>query len=398
MTRSWRAYAGSAAAGVCVLGGLVAAPTWGALTTLPAAIAVGGASGLLVAGRRARPLVGVVGCVAGVASLAATAGVLLTGQPYEPGNGAASGWGLPELAGLLVLTVVVARAAPRRLVLLAGLTGIAVPAWLLRFWSGPPTEAAVGGGATWLLLALTAIAIGLYLRSLDELRSRSVTEARRTQRLRLARDLHDYVGHDISGMLAQAQAGQILAERDPAATQSAFRRIEQAGTQALASMDAALRMLGAGAGGSTDETTALPTLDDLPDVVDRFAASSAVEVHLNVDGDTRAPAAWDGLPAEVTITAHRVVVEALTNVRRHAPAATHVAVDVHQDASARGVEVTITDDCPAGTDTTVDRRGGMGLVSLAERVAALGGTLTAGPRDPSGWRVTAFMPTSVHGR
>jgi signal transduction histidine kinase len=242
--RTWRERAGITVAAAWTLAGLVAAPAFGVPTTMPAAVAGAGASGALVAGPYAGRLLAAIAGVAGVGSLAATAGILLTGQTYAPGDRAATGWAVAETAGLLVLTLLVVRVAPGRLaVVAAGLSGIAVPAWLLRFASGPVAVAALGAYAAWALLALLAVAVGFYLRSLDRRRSRSVSEARRAQRLQLARDLHDFVAHDISGMLAQAQAGQILAEHDPAATAAAFRRIEQTGRQALASMDRTVRML-----------------------------------------------------------------------------------------------------------------------------------------------------------
>lgn len=407
MSRTWRVWGGIAAAAAWVLVGVFAAQTFGVLTTMPAAVAAAGACGVLAAGSYADRLLAVIAGVAGVGSLAVTAGVLLTGEAYAPGDRAATGWALAETAALLVLTLLVVRVAPGRLaVVAAGLTGIALPAWLLRFGWGPVTVAALGGYAAWALLALLAVVVGFYLRSLDERRRRSVTEARQAQRLQLARDLHDFVAHDLSGMLAQAQAGQILAEQDPAATAAAFRRIEQAGRQALASMDHTVRMLhdgdgdGDGDGGGAGVRATLPTLADLPDLAARFNSSGTTRVQLDVDPQVSGHPPAEALPRELTTTVYRVVVEALTNVRRHAPEASRVTVEVRcaSAATARGVKVTITDDGSMPAPTPVDRRGGLGLAGLAERVEALGGTLSFGPGEPTGWRVTAVLPVISRGR
>lgn len=328
--------------------------------------------------------------VAGAASLAWTAGLLLTGNTYARGDGVATGWAFVETAALLVLTLLTVRVGtPRSATVAAGLSGLAVPLWLLRFGWGPLTASTLGGYAAWGLLPLLAVSVGLYLRALDERRRRSVAEARRAQRVQLARDLHDYVAHDISGMLAQAQAGQILAERDPSGTGPAFQRIEQSGWKALTSMDRAVHMLHDVSAGADDRAASPPTVRDLPDVVSRFAAVGPAHVHLDLDPYL---ADDETLPREVTTTAYRIVVEALTNVRRHAPAATQVSASICHTTATPGVEIAVTDDGPPAVSAPAERRGGLGLPGLTERVEALGGTLTAGPADPTGWRVAAFLP------
>jgi signal transduction histidine kinase len=295
---------------------------------------------------------------------------------------------LVEVGALLVLTAGAVRVAPAGLWLrLAMLPAVAVPAWLLRYGWGPASKAALGGFAAWVLVAVAAVSVGAYLRRLDAARVRSVTEARHAQRLQLARDLHDFVAHDVSGMLAQAQAGQLLAERDPAAAAAAFRRIEQAGLQALASLDRTVHML---------DGSGLPPagLADVPDLVARFGSSVDASVDLELV-----------LPREVGATVYRVIVEALTNVRRHAPGASRVRVWVGRVGSS--VVVRVLDDGPSGSGAGLGagfgarlgagfgRRGGLGLPGLAERVEALGGTLVAGPDPAGGWRVEASLPLAA---
>ncbi|GAA0959081.1 hypothetical protein Vau01_083860 [Virgisporangium aurantiacum] len=312
--------------------------------------------------------------IAGAVSLAVSVAFPLVGARY----GDDSLLVLAEVGVLLVLAAVAVRVAPAGWWLrLSVLPAVAVPAFLLRYGWVPVTGPALGGFAAWTLVAVVAVSVGLYLRRLDAARVRSVTEARHAQRLQLARDLHDFVAHDVSGMLAQAQAGQLLASRDPAAAAAAFRRIEQAGLQALASLDRTVHMLD-GAGG-------LPAgLADVPELVARFGSS--VELDLSPELV---------LPREVEATVYRVVVEALTNVRRHAPGASRVLVRVGLRGSS--VVVGVVDSgsgrfAGRGLGAGRGRRGGLGLPGLAERVEALGGTLVAGPDGTGGWRVEASLP------
>ncbi|HEY6740381.1 MAG TPA: ATP-binding protein, partial [Actinopolymorphaceae bacterium] len=197
------------------------------------------------------------------------------------------------------------------------------------------------------------------------------------------------------------QAAQVVADRDPVAVLAALKRIEEAGLQALAAMDRTVHMLrdtdrDTGPGSPGEEhgaATRAPVqgVPDLPEVVERFAASGTAAARLEID-----PAIEDRLTREASATAYRIVVEALTNVRRHAPTAR--GVDVALTLEDAGVGVTITNDAGSGHGAPVigldsaHRRGGLGLVGLAERVDALGGTLRAGPYGDTGWQVHAHLP------
>ncbi|GAA2830766.1 hypothetical protein GCM10010522_56240 [Kribbella solani] len=250
-------------------------------------------------------------------------------------------------------------------------------------------------------LAIVAAGIGWYLRSIEVRRTRAVLAARETQRLELARDLHDFVAHDVSGMVVQAQAALLVT--DPVVTQDALRRIEAAGLRAMESMDRTVQLLHA--------AEAPYGFADLRALTERFTAPRAT-LELAVDS----------APGPIEATVYRVVAEALTNVRRHAPGASTVEVVVTQTST--GLRLTVTDDGPAARKPKRDghsglgpsgrrrgstglsgprgqrgglsgprgRRGGLGLVGLGERVDALGGELTAGPVDGRGWRVVAVFP------
>ncbi len=389
------AVAASAGAGLIGLG---AASTFPPLMTVPVAIVVVGALGVVIAGPVADRFRATVAVATGTVSLAATAVVLLTGSTYAADDSAATAWALPETAALFLLTLMTVRVSPpRSATIAAALSGIAVPCWLLRFADevAPPalalSPALLGGLAAWATVPLLAVTIGLYLRALDERRDRAVADATREQRDQLAADLHDFVAHDISGMLAQAQSGQILAERDPAAAKAAFRRIEQSGMAAMESMYRSVQMLQVRPGNGAELGASWPTLADLPDVVSQFSARGHTAAHLDVAPGLEA----ERLPREVTATAQRLVVEALTNVRRHAPNARQVTVTVRRTTHTPGLEVVVADDggAPQRPDSLqAQRHGGHGLPGLRQRVEDLGGTLVAGTTDPNGWRVAAFLP------
>ncbi|MGW6919605.1 sensor histidine kinase [Kitasatospora sp. NPDC054939] len=330
---------------------------------------------------------------AGVVSLAVTAGARAVGGWSEEEDRLPALVGLAEL-GLLLLMVVLAVRFGRRWTgaSAASAAGLAVACWPSRFEGfdeagGPLTLA--GFGAVFVVPAALA---GLYLRGQDDARRRSVTAARTAQRIELAHDLHDFVAHDVSGMVALAQAGTVLAASDPVRAAALFERIEQAGQQALGSLDRTVHLLrtpeaeeardraGRDRGA---ERGPQPGLDDLAALAERFAESGGTAVQLQT------PPEGTEVPREVAATAYRIVVEALTNVRRHAPDARVVEVRVHRGRDR--LEVAVTDDGTGGAAAAGTRRGGgSGLAALAARAEALGGTLTAG-RKEGNWQVVATM-------
>lgn len=354
-----------------------------------------------VMGRRERFGVAVAGLA--MASIAADGVLFAGGWPYPSSMGSlVSTLALAEPVVLLVLTVLVVRRPPAR-VAVGALTALAVPLWLLRF--GPPTwsTSTVGGYAAWGMLSAVAVVVGLYLRTLDEGRVRAVAAARRAQRLELADDLHDFVVHDINEMLLQAQAGQVLVEQRAAEVEDVLRRIEHTALRALTTVDRTVHLLRhadalAPAGTVTSDEDGAPrlpkpTVDDVPGLVDRFAATGPITVDLDLDPHVAATTGVPpSLPPAVATTVYRIVVEALTNVRRHAVDAEHVRVAV-ACTTDECVRVEIADDGRLGRRAHAGPgRGGHGLAGLAARVDALGGTLSTGPAEPAGWRVTAVLP------
>ncbi|SDQ48077.1 sensor histidine kinase [Thermostaphylospora chromogena] len=227
---------------------------------------------------------------------------------------------------------------------------------------------------------MTAAGIGGYLRFQQERRTQAMQAVRRAERLELARELHDLVAHHITGIVVQAQAARAVAEQKPEAVTPALDAIATAGTDALTSMRRLVSVLRA----SDASRTPGVTLADLRTLVERFSADGprvAFEIGQGVDDDT--------LPPEVMTTLHRVLLECLTNIRRHAPATDWVEVDLRRIDGKVWLRVR---NRRSHSDSRVSRLGGgFGLVGMAERVEALGGRLWAGPTPDGCWEVRAVF-------
>jgi signal transduction histidine kinase len=204
------------------------------------------------------------------------------------------------------------------------------------------------------------------------------------ERARIARELHDSLGHEVSVMVLHAGAVRRLLHADQVAERAALAQVESLGRDAVAELHrlvAALREDDAES--STAPRTPGPSLSMLPDVVRRLREGGA---HVRLD-----IAEMPQLPAAVDAAVYRIVQESLTNAIRHAPGAP-VRVNVCRQRDAVAVEV--TDSGPARREPAGGgRSGGWGLAGMRERVHLLGGQLAAGPRtDAAGWRVRASLP------
>jgi signal transduction histidine kinase len=201
-------------------------------------------------------------------------------------------------------------------------------------------------------------------------------EARRRateERLRIAREVHDVLGHHLS--LINVQASAALHRPDPERSEQALTAIKQASKETLRELRTTLGVLRQD---GEAPTAPMPGLDRLGDLV-TTAEAAGVEVRTEL-AETRP------LPPEVDLAAYRIVQEALTNVTRHADA-TVAVVRVRPDGDDVLVEV---EDDGAGTGTP-DARGN-GILGMDERARALGGSLTTGPRPGGGFRVSARLP------
>ncbi|MFI1579919.1 sensor histidine kinase [Embleya sp. NPDC020630] len=285
--------------------------------------------------------------------------------------------------------------------------GAAVALWSVPLveWRGGLFEA-FGAVVFWCLPVGVAVVVGGYPRVVERRRVDAVAAARREQQLDIARDLHDYVAHDVSGIVAQAQAARFVGAIDPGQALVALERIERAGLAALASMDRMVATLHVGDPARAASREALPGIDRLPELVADFTTPGGAGAILAVDPDL--PACGDSparVSREASATVYRVVVEALTNVRRHAPGAAGVEVAVTSTTrlGRPAVRVLVVNHASPYGDSRrrvdVPGRGGggggRGLAGLRARVREAGGELDAGPYQDDGaggWRVHAVLP------
>ncbi|MFI6641771.1 sensor histidine kinase [Streptomyces sp. NPDC050504] len=380
---------------VCAIAaGLLTGPSTGWQSALP--MMASAVAALALTGWRER--LGLVPVAAGAAAVSAAATLLGRTSDESQSAGVLT---LVEIAALLLLVHITARFAPPRQALALGtVLGLLASTAMLRVLLPPTLLEAAAQSAFFALGAVAAAGVGSYLRVLEARRLRSVHEARRNQRLQLARDLHDFVAHDVSGIVVLAQAAQVVVAAQPQQVLPLLQQIEAAGLQALGSMDRTVRMLDgtgepSGSGGGPDGVQT-HQLSDIVDVVDRFRGTGRAEVVLDVD---LTPEHVARVPREVAATACRTVVEALTNIRRHAsttPLVTVTVVPAPDDAPSPALTVRVANSAPSLSEQGAlgdrGRRGGTGLIGLTERVEALGGTLEAGPDGADGWRITAVLP------
>ncbi|GGQ39273.1 sensor histidine kinase [Streptomyces mutabilis] len=241
-----------------------------------------------------------------------------------------------------------------------------------------------------------AVMMGDAVRSREETRNeRHLAQARlitmerqqaaEAERAAIARELHDIVSHSVSMIAVQAESATYTT---PGLTPEARDGFQQIATTARSSMAELRRLLGVlrTPGGDTALTAPQPTLDHLAELVDQHRAVGGT-AELRITGDRVAlPAAWE-------LSAYRIIQEALTNARRHAPGArTVVEVDYGAD---RVLRLHIRDDGPApgarpepGTGTGT----GHGLTGMRERAALVGGQLRAGAGPGGGFLVEAELP------
>jgi signal transduction histidine kinase len=263
--------------------------------------------------------------------------------------------------------------------------GFGIFPWLDRLLGrGPaPTLVSLTALAAWLLVLLGAAeAVRIRReRAAEAARIREEEALRRAseERLRIARELHDALGHHLS--LINVQAGVALHVNEELSEQArnSLSAIRQASSEALNELRLVLDILRQeGEPAPRSPTSTLARLDDLVSQ----AAAAGLEVRTETDGDVRR------LPFGVDVVAFRIVQEALTNVTRHAGPAT---ATVRVTYGERDLTVQVDDD-GRGPRAGSEAGGGKGIVGMRERVAALGGVLRAGPRPGGGFRVTARLP------
>jgi signal transduction histidine kinase len=253
--------------------------------------------------------------------------------------------------------------------------------------AGGPTAAfalALAAGLVFLLVIAELIRIADQRASAvargraEELRRRASEE-----RVRIARDLHDVVAHNISVINVQANTALHLMDRQPERARSALVTINEVSKQALVELRSVLGVLR-----DVDASAPLapaPGLGRLGDLVDN-AAAAGLTVGVEEDG-RRLP-----LPADIDLTAYRIIQEALTNSARHSGG---TAATVRLRYGDGELQIEIDDDGPprrAAQPAAYVDGSGNGIAGMTERAAALGGTLDAGPRPGGGFGVRAWLP------
>jgi signal transduction histidine kinase len=355
--------AAAAAAGLIVEVGLRAT---GGISLFDCLLALAAATPLLW--RRQAPV---------VALFAVEAGAIACVLAFRPV------WSAIAMVGVALYTVAVLGDRRRSLVV-GTVTALAVIATTAVLGATPEiTQLALR-----VAIVVVALALGETLRSRRALREAERERALREEgereqegrrrvadeRVRIARELHDTLAQSLVAINVRAGvAADLLESEDPL---PALKDIQQASADALRDLRGTLGLL-------RDQGEAVPTapsgLASLPDLVDHARSGGLyAEMEIDLDGAT--------VPSAVGGAAFRIVQEALTNVLRHADAS---GARVRVRALAGALDLDVTDD---GRADSAGAHPGLGLRGMAERAAALGGRLDAGPREEGGWRVHAVLP------
>lgn len=250
--------------------------------------------------------------------------------------------------------------------------------------------AAIGGTVAAVLLGEATrhrrAQIVAYASRAERAEAEREAEAQRrvaAARLEIARDLHDVLAHTVSLMTLQASVGLDALQRQTTGAPESLLTIRSAGRDAMREIEALVSVLRGSS--QVGDNAPLPRVDRIEELARAARASGlSIELCLSVDGER--------LSDLTHLTIYRVVQEGLTNVLRHANADA-VVIQVHRRGNDIAVEV--CDDGRDGSEET--QSGGFGLQGMRERIAALGGSLVAGPangREPPhrGWCVHATIP------
>jgi len=266
-------------------------------------------------------------------------------------------------------------------------------AYFSLFWAGyllgleprPELDRALGAGA-WMLALFAFFELGRgrreQMREAARVRREETRRRASEERLRIARELHDVLGHNLSLINVQAATALHVLDDRPEQAQVALAAIKDASNEALRDLRAVLDVLREG--GEEAPRAPLPTLKDIDDLVRRTSVAG-LEVRTETSGNQRP------LTPSVERAAFRIVQEALTNVTRHANAdAATVRIDYRDDDLV--IEVV---DNGRGSASVAE---GNGIAGMRERATALGGELDVDGGSSGGFRVRARLPVTEHVR
>lgn len=349
---------------------------------------------------------------------AAVLSLMVTFTYQGPARSAAENWWTAETLALMILVVVGIRrskawTAVALTVLLAATITLSPLRIALTVVPPASSDETLQLCLIWAILAIVATGVGSYLRGLDARARAALVAERRAERMKLARDLHDYAAHDVTAVVVLVEAAQVLAEEDPRRALELLSEIGTAGAQALKAMDHTVQLLAdpgeatkgnrvRDAVGRPGATAGRPArqpgvprrdLGELPSLLERFNRTGSPRAVLETDG-----VATDRIPDDASKMGYRVIVEALTNVRRHAATASRVLITLRRETAdgAPVLRLTVADDATRPRSGLAVERpsgaGGTGIRSLSERARELGGELTAGPGTGGGWQVVLVLP------
>jgi signal transduction histidine kinase len=308
---------------------------------------------------------------------------------------------LLPIAALAAQLIVIYRAGRHGPQLLAGC--LTLPFLALALAHPAPGQAAPdwpGDTALAILAAAlgpVAACTGLALRSRSEAAQRSAASeafaetllenTARGERARISRELHDVVAHHVSMIAVQAETARLTTPGMPAAGAQRLSAIGDTARAALTEMRRLLGLLREDSGETPAARQPQPGLAQLNDLLDEARDVSGIGARLIVRG-------WlSALDPGVELAAYRIVQEALTNARRHAPGA---AVDVELDFADDALHVRVRDNGPGPPATLRDQlAAGHGLLGMRERAAAVGGDLSTGTAPGGGFLVQATLPVKA---
>ncbi|MFD7784767.1 sensor histidine kinase [Streptomyces nojiriensis] len=251
------------------------------------------------------------------------------------------------------------------------------------------TLCAVGAGK--LLARMAPVLLGPT--AADRLAAAEERAADLAVRNRLARELHDAVGHALSAVTLQAAAARRMLERDPDFVREALAAIEDTTRRTVGELDAVLGLLRDGDGDAARPDAApAPTL--AADLDGLLARTRAAGTTITAHQDPGPAGDWAALPAIASREAYRIVQEGLTNALRHGagPVDLRIRVRAGPDTAHRELEITMANPPAAPAEDRETRTtGGRGLRGAAERAALLGGSVEAGPHGDR-WRLRAVLP------
>jgi signal transduction histidine kinase len=270
---------------------------------------------------------------------------------------------------------------------LLGLLAIASP--LVAALIQDPSEIVVG---VWILGVAFPWAVGrafarqlTLAAQLEETRRELDQQALLAERRRIARDVHDLVGHGLAAVMLQVTSARHVLRRDPAAAEEALRSAEGLGRRSMRELRQTVALLRSGEDAGVQPP--LPSAQEIAALVEH-ARMGGLAVELRTRGDLSRVA------PSVGVALYRIAQEALANAARHAPhGRTVVGLEL---ADGRVILEVETSGSPIGAPADDSTRTGYGLIGMRERATSLGGEFVAGPTS-NGWRVRCRLPLEASG-